>query len=332
MNPVPCRTPSYRIHSRWSGSRTVPVSVLSSAFLLPLQAFAHGDPIVAGDRLWLQLFLSVDWTSAVLLFALGAVYIAGLRRLGPRSPRPARRLMYAIGWAVLALALLPPVDSMGGTLFSAHMVQHELMMLLAAPLLIWSRPAAVLLWGCPQVIRRMLARAGKRGSWIRARNFLLLPPAAWGLHALALWGWHIPALFELSLSNEWVHTLQHLSFFGSALLFWAACAGRMRELATAVLLLTTALHASMLGALLTFSAEVWYRSYLATAPVWGMTALQDQQLGGLIMWVPGGLVFILMSMYSLMQLFDGRDREGQDESVRPSPLPCGAAGARPDLR
>ena len=217
-----------------------------------------------------------------------------------------RHLLFLSGWLVLSVALLPPVDSLSSQLFSAHMVQHELMILLAAPLLIFSQPAALLIGGMPNLLRKTFIWILRRKKTVMLKRFLILPLVAWLIHAVALWAWHVPGLFQASLRSDLVHTLQHVSFFASALLFWWACsANRYREASVAVYLFTTAAHASLLGALLTFSNIVWYPLYLDTAPAWGLTALQDQQLGGLIMWIPGGLVFLTLSLYSLMGLLTG---------------------------
>jgi putative membrane protein len=118
-----------------------------------------------------------------------------------------------------------------------------------------------------------------------------------------LWAWHAPSLFQATLTSDWVHTAQHLSFLLSALFFWWAvlhertgdAAGMNRGMAL-LYVFTTAVHTSILGALLTFSPSVWYPAYSQTAPAWGLSALEDQQIGGLIMWVPAGLTYIFAAM------------------------------------
>jgi cytochrome c oxidase assembly factor CtaG len=124
---------------------------------------------------------------------------------------------------------------------------------------------------------------------------LTLPFVAWLIHAIALWTWHMPVLFEAVLHNELVHTAQHLSFLLSALLFWWALIhgrqGWMGYGAAVLYVFTTSLHSGLLGALLTFSRSVWYPSYLGLTNSWGLTPLEDQQLGGLIMWIPAGVLY-----------------------------------------
>jgi cytochrome c oxidase assembly factor CtaG len=118
---------------------------------------------------------------------------------------------------------------------------------------------------------------------------------AWWVHAAALWGWHIPRLFDATLESDWIHSAQHLSFLGSALLFWWSlfyAHGEARYGASVLYVFTTAVHTSILGALLTFSSGVWYPAYLRTTSAWGLTPLEDQQTGGLIMWIPAGLAYV----------------------------------------
>lgn len=245
------------------------------------------DPLVAG-----------------LLALSGALYGSGMWRLWRRT-RQGRRVLAArascflLGMLFCVAALLSPVDTLGEELFSMHMLQHELLMLVVAPLLVMGRPLGVFLWAFPAQGRRAVA-AGVRVSWVQASwQGLTGPLAAWSLHAVVLWAWHFPSLFQASLDSRAVHTLQHASFLASALLFWSALiVPRSPALAgNAVLyLLTTAIHTGILGALLTFSPAVWYPAYEATAPIWGLSALEDQQLGGLIMWVPAGFVFIFAGL------------------------------------
>jgi len=129
------------------------------------------------------------------------------------------------------------------------------------------------------------------GGWFRhpARRvpwgWITAPLPAWGLHALALWAWHVPSWFEAALASQGMHTLQHASFLATALLFWWSVLGPARRDAQGIALVslfTTMLHSSALGALLSLSSVAWYPSY----------ALEDQQLGGLLMWAPGGLAYL----------------------------------------
>ena len=207
--------------------------------------------------------------------------------------------MFLAGWLSLALALISPLHSLGGVLFSAHMAQHEILMLTAAPLLVLSRPLVPILWGLPLQSRRALGHWSRGDAVQHTWRFITRPITAWWVHAGALWIWHAPQLFQATLESEWIHSAQHLSFFGSALLFWwSLFYARERDSygASVLYVFTTAIHTSILGALLTFARTVWYPSYLLTTKAWGLTPLEDQQLGGLIMWIPAGLVYLAAAL------------------------------------
>ncbi|HZS08733.1 MAG TPA: cytochrome c oxidase assembly protein [Blastocatellia bacterium] len=239
------------------------------------------------------------------LVLMAYLYIRGVRRVWRQSAidRGIRRweaAAFAGGWLALVVALVSPLDAMGGALFSAHMTQHEVLMLIAAPLVVLGRPLVAFLWAMPLNWRRELVRAGKTTPVESGWRFLLNPVAAWLIHALVLWLWHAPALFQATLESDPVHAAQHLSFLVSALLFWEALVygrdGRMGYGAAVLYVFTTAVHTSVLGALLTFANTLWYPVYQRTTAAWGLTAIEDQQIGGLIMWVPAGVVYIVAGL------------------------------------
>ncbi|CAB3676520.1 cytochrome c oxidase assembly protein [Paraburkholderia rhynchosiae] len=244
------------------------------------------------------------WVVALLILSL-ALYVAGYRRLCSRSRRGrairVRRLSaFVLGWLTLVAALDSPLDALSAALFSAHMVQHELMMLVAAPLLVLGRPLAVWLWAFRPASRHAIAAAVRtpalRGLW----RSLCAPAVAWLLHAAALWAWHMPRLFEAALASPVIHTLQHASFLLSALLFWWVVFGegtRRDQSGYAMLsLFTTMVHTGALGALLTLAPGLWYPAYIEPTSALGFDPLQDQQLGGLVMWVPGGLAYLIAAL------------------------------------
>jgi cytochrome c oxidase assembly factor CtaG len=202
------------------------------------------------------------------------------------------------GWAALSIALVSPLHTLGAVLFSAHMLQHEVLMLVAAPLLVLGRPLRFFFWALPQHWRRC---GGKWGKSLRPGGRMLTHPlAAWVIHAIALWVWHVPWLFQATLTSDLAHTCQHVSFLGSALCFWYACIygtqGPKGHGIALLLVFTTALHSSLLGALLTVAAAPWYPAYAPTTALWGLTPLEDQQLGGLLMWVPAGVLYTLAAL------------------------------------
>jgi cytochrome c oxidase assembly factor CtaG len=272
--------------------------------LMPFSfASAHdGKPHKFGDLIYTW---GLDPLVIASLALSGWLYLRGVRRLwrgagGGSGIRRWEAFCYAGGWLALFVALVSPLHPMGEVLFSAHMTQHELLMLVAAPLVVLGRPVVAFLWAMPEGGARLVGGWGKAAWFRRVWRVLTNPLAAWVIHAVALWVWHVPQLFEATLHSDLVHTLQHVCFLGSALLFWWALVHGPRGLlgyGTAVLyLFTTSVHSGVLGALITFARGVLYPAYNETTQSWGLTALEDQQLGGLIMWVPAGLVYIVAGL------------------------------------
>ena len=251
---------------------------------------------------------------SVPLFLTALMYFVGLLRMRHRGAqlRPISILCFFGGWLSLFLALDSPVHEISEQLFWVHMTQHEILMLISAPLLMLSQPAALFLWSLPERWRSRVANIGKLRLVERAWLLISAPLAAWTLHALALWIWHAPKLFDATLQSEWVHAAQHISFLGSALLFWWTLfhkhAGRLGYGGAILYVFTTAIHNSVLGALLTFAPHVWYEPYAHTAPLWGFSGLQDQQIGGLIMWVPAGTLLTMIGLVLLGQCLNHSDR------------------------
>ena len=259
---------------------------------VPALACAHeGQPIEPHD-----LWRAWAWDPLIVagLLAFAFLYLRGAsRRRGIASWEQG---CYWAGWVTLAIALVSPLHALGEVLFSAHMAQHELLMMIAAPLLVLGRPLVPYLWAAPESSRRAAGRWSKSRAVSRVWDFMSSPLHAWWIHFVALWGWHIPRLFQQTVTNEWVHAAQHLSFLLSALLFWWALfrrQGAEKQYGAALLyVFTTMIHTGVLGVLLTFSTIVWYPVYNLTTDAWGMTPLEDQQLGGLIMTVPPIAVYL----------------------------------------
>ena len=287
----------------------------------PVLLFHEGKP-----HNWHDLMRAWSFEPLVVIsLALSAVlFFIGLRRLRGRSIRTWEALCFALGWLALFVALVSPVHAWGQVLFSAHMTQHEILMLVAAPLLVLGRPLIAFLWALPLEWSRSLGNIAKIRWLNRLWRTFTIPLVAWMVHAIALWVWHIPLLFEAVLHHESVHTAQHLSFLISALLFWWALIhgpqGAMGYGAAVLYLFTTSIHSGVLGALITLAGSVWYPSYVGLTNSWGLTPLEDQQLGGLIMWIPAGLVYVIAGL----ALFAGWLREAdlramKREHLEPAP-------------
>ena len=300
------------------------MSALANRYLAPKRALfagigsslatqladAHGTLIAASAA------GRADEAVVVLLLAAAALmYGAGLMRLSRRTTRGRRVIAlragaFAGGLAMVGAALLPPLDRWGAELFTLHMIQHELLMLVAAPLLVIGHPLPVFLWAFGARGRARVTRLSHAAPVRTAWRAIISPPAAWFAHALVLWIWHFPRFFDAVLRSDGLHELQHLSFLISALAFWTAMVEtrRQEQQGAAILyLFTTTVHTGVLGALITFASHPWYAAYLQTPGNWGLSALEDQQLGGLIMWVPGSLVYVGIALALLARWIRSTD-------------------------
>jgi putative membrane protein len=284
-------------------------AVATLATWLPSMAWAHVSESGDAPPGW-TFDAWVTWPLAITL----VWFVVGWLRLRARSSAThgASASWFLGGWLILTLALVTPLHEAGERSFAAHMFEHELLMLVAAPLLVLSRPIGIALWALPHRARQGLASFGHGfGSTWRA---LTAPVTATLLQAAALWLWHAPRLFDLALANPGWHVVQHLSFLISALLFWwAVLHGRgAHRIGLAVgCLFFTATVSGALGALMAFSASPWYAGYAASGlDAFGLTAAEDQQLAGLLMWIPGGLVHAIAGLALLAR------RLGTDSGVR----------------
>jgi putative membrane protein len=246
------------------------------------------------------------WTADPLivlpLYSLAILYLIGANRLwanaGFGRGTTALQLAYFwIGWTTLTLALLSPLHALSEQFLSAHMVEHELIMVVAAPLLVLSRPLGTLLWALPEAWRRPMAlQISSPFGW--AWRCLTIPALATALHSFIIWAWHFPALFNAALANPWLHMLQHVCFLLVAVIFWWAILNvpRTQLSVSALHLFITMIAMTALGALIALSPHLLYGTYQGNSEAYWRSDLDDQQLAGVIMWVPGCAIYALAAL------------------------------------
>jgi putative membrane protein len=279
-------------------------TVVLGAAMTPRTMFAHTGKPLAPHDLWSA------WTfepAVVVSLAIAAAFYAmGVRNLWRASAcgsglRGWEVASFAVGWAALAIALVSPLHALGGVLFSAHMTQHEILISIAAPLLVLGRPLVAFIWSFRPTTRRAVGQLARTPLTGAAWSVLSRPSTAFALHAVALWAWHLPGPYQATTTSAVLHALQHASFLFTALLFWwtvlMARGGQVNRGAAVFYLFATALSTGALGALLAFAPTLWYPTYAATTGPWGLSPLDDQQLGGLIMWIPGSLPYLVAALY-----------------------------------
>jgi putative membrane protein len=274
---------------------------------------AHAGPPPAPHDLWGAWNLDPVLVAG---FVLGAWAYRRGQPGGPRREVDAWRARCFTG-ALLALgvALISPLDALSTALASAHMVQHMLLVLVAAPLLALSAPWSTLLRGSPLGVRRAVGRWRRRLGLRRASLRALRHPAtAWLLHVGTLWFWHAAVPYDAALGNQFLHVLEHASFFGTALLFWRVVIGtrsseRVPNGLGALLIFAMAMQSVLLSVLLTFARAPWYAGYATTTTPWGLAPLADQQLAGVIMWIPAGLVYLVAALTLMVAWIHATERE-----------------------
>ncbi|KAA3662636.1 MAG: cytochrome c oxidase assembly protein [Chloroflexi bacterium] len=288
------------------------------------------------DPVTRAVLLSWDWRwEVILVLALaGILYSRGWRRLRgrtfegkgngrkqSRTPRGRWRLAvkwrlvsYWVGLFFVAIALLSPIDVLSRQLFLMHMIQHLLLIMFAPPLLLIANPMPFMLWGLPDGARLSF---GSFLAWLLRkdapfRNSLMAitsPGFLWLLWAIFLYGWHDPYLYNAALYYEWVHDVEHLSFFITSMLFWwnITQAGprihkKVGMMARVALALAAVPVNAILGAVLAFNPEPVYTYYLSVPRLWGISVMSDQQIGGVIMWVPGSMMFFLAAFILIARM------------------------------
>jgi putative membrane protein len=297
------------------------VPLIVSFLALPAAAAAHGtndavsfgSPLVTG---W-----TPDGSTLIPLAIATGWYAAGIRRamLERRTEliSPARTIAFAGGIAILLLALQSPIDTISADLFSVHMIQHLLLMLGAPPLLVWSECPMVFLRALPRTSRKPIAQFWvSKIKWIY--EMLMHPLIVWSLFCGAFVFWHSPGPYQWALDRNWVHILEHLSFFVGSLMFWSLVLspyGQRRRLQhgpTLLLIVSTAVLSGLPGALMIFSPRPLYPGHVDGVAKWGLTLLEDQQLAGLIMWIPAGAAYVLAAALVFLRWLE----EAEERAIR----------------
>ena len=253
----------------------------------------------------------------VVLAGSSGAYALGVRRVWGRAGKgrvvhAGQVACFAAGQVALAAVLVGPVDHLSASWLSAHMVQHLVIVAVAAPLLVTGAPLPAMLWALPAPVR------DAPSAWWRRVNRSQAGPRWWAwtvgavlAHSVALWAWHVPALYDAAAQDEALHALQHASFLATAVVFWWMVAGARRRATYGIgvgAIFVVALEGIALGALMTLSGSPWYETYATSRVGAGVTALEDQQIAGAIMWCPGGFIYVTAAAALLLTRLLGEER------------------------
>jgi cytochrome c oxidase assembly factor CtaG len=282
------------------------------------QLLAHAGQPPAPHDIW------GAWNLDPMLL-LGLVAVVLVHRRGHAEGR--RGTYFLAGLSAVAAALVTPLDALSSALASAHMVQHILLVLVAAPLLALSAPSGALLRGSPRLVRRGLARWRRQLGLDRSRlRFLREPVTVAVLHAATLWFWHAAVPYDAALRSHPLHVIEHASFLATGVLFWrvvvgSRAAGRVSNGFAVLLVFAMAMQGVVLSMLLTFAPTPWYAGYANTTRVWHLEPLEDQQLAGAIMWVPAGLIYLGVALALFASWLNGTEPAPVTPAARVPPMP-----------
>jgi putative membrane protein len=312
-------------------SRAAALAVIVAA-LYPGLASAHISD-ASSRTTWRSWHLDPLVAIGVLLAAW--LYWRGLAQIWSKAGRGngishPRAVSFFAGIGFLILALCSPIDAAANQLLSAHMLQHMLLVLFAAPLLAAGAPLPAFASGLPRALRPTAIRT-LHSPLLRTLRHYSSPLVATLAQAIVFWLWHLPTAYEAALRHESVHAFEHVSMLASGIWFWAAvipALGRRRDAGgTEILAITLAgMQCGMLGALLTFSGTAWYSIYTSREALWHLTPTTDQQLAGLVMWIPGGTIYLIAALLLVplwlrsdeIHLGSNEQREKNDISYAPA--------------
>ncbi|MFN2189257.1 MAG: cytochrome c oxidase assembly protein [Candidatus Promineifilaceae bacterium] len=280
------------------------------------------------DPLLRATLTSWDWRiEVILVFAVAAsLYTRGWWRLRRRtSGRQGRSrwhasalwrpVAYVGGLLILGIALMSPIDVLASQLFTFHMVQHVLLVMVVPPLLLLANPLPFTLWGLPESARTPAGGLLRRKSTFR--RFLEKTTGAglvWMMFVIVYWGWHDPNAYDLALRSAFVHDLEHISFFLVSVLFWWHAMGAAPHIHKPMTrgirfaYLISAFPVTMVAGLaITFAKEPIYSYYEAMPRLWGISVMDDQSIAGVIMWVLGGMMYIIAALVIAARWLQGEE-------------------------
>ena len=265
---------------------------------------------------------SFSGSQFIIVAFLSVTYLVGMLRLQIRSrwqAIPLRKVVYAIaGYGVLFFAVTGPPEAFSDEMFFAHMTQHILIAMVAAVLLLAASPMAAYLWAMPETIRVGLGPSLAERGWIRRINaFLTNPRFALPAFVLTLWGWHVPEAYAFAIRNDLVHLGMHFSMFVTAILFWWPIIGPppvrspLSDPQRIIYLVLVVTPTAVLAAIITLSNSVIYTPYLDTPHHFTLTPTEDQRIGGLLMWIPGNIIYLATLTTLFLRWFANEDRKSR---------------------
>jgi putative membrane protein len=286
--------------------------LLILSLLFSFSALGHST----GDEIIIWSSWNYSWHILLTLFLMMLFYFRGWKKT-IRKPSSKNITFFILSILSLIIALISPVDPLSDKLGFVHMIQHTLLMMVAAPLLVMSSPDFFIMRSIPSGLWKLKGIRNVYPKMIKIYRYNK-PMTIWALYAVTLWLWHLPIFYEAALTNSIVHDVQHLAFFLTSYLFWRVVLDRSekRRLNSnlgVLYLFVASLHAMILGVLMAFSPVAWYDQYVVTAPVYGFTGLEDQQIAGYIMWMPAGISYFVVAVVLMKRVLQDSSHPLSDQ-------------------
>jgi putative membrane protein len=256
-----------------------------------------------------------DWTfdpTFLIPLAAAILYWRGIRRYrrkGGRRFPPWRQACFGAGIFFSFLALDSPVDTLADWSFTWHMIQHELLMVFAVPCLLLGTPFLPVVWGLPEGFRRRVFVPFARAPAVhRVLKSVTHPVAGLLAYTAVVWIWHLPRFYDAAYANDFIHYGEHFSFVLGAFLFWWNVVtpypfpAQVNVFLRILLIILSEVPSIALSALITFADTAMY-AYGALPGFWGLTMLEEQQIGGLLMWVGFGTGVRLAAALTVLAVY-----------------------------
>jgi putative membrane protein len=298
------------------------ITLLLSWFAAPARAHVAAGDNVLTDWHW-------RWDVISVLFIFATLYLRGwlrLRRTGGEA-NLSQLIFYALALSAIGCALLSPLDDLASYLLIAHMAQHELLIMLAPPLILLGNPVAVLMWGLGGRARLQTGHLLTRHSALRrVRDWLGWMPVAWSLYVVNLWAWHHPVLYEAALRQPRIHDLEHILFFLTALVFWwpvirpVSRPAPGKDALRILYLFLAATQDALLSGVIALSSKILYPYYETALRLWDLTPREDQIGGGIVMFGVGSMTYLI----GILVLVDALLGEGRHKRSTKRALGDGA--------
>jgi cytochrome c oxidase assembly factor CtaG len=278
------------------------------------------------DPTFSAVLRSWDWRLDVIfvLLFMGAMYTRGwfvLRKKGAQIANRWRLVSYLAGLAFLAIALMSAIDVFQDLLFFVHMIQHLFLVMIAPPLLLLANPMPVFMWALPRGLRLWVGQFFKRGAYPRSvLKDISSPMVIWLAYTVTLWLWHDPSAYVAAIENDFLHDIEHLSFFITGMLLWwyitnaaPKLHGKRPPMLRIGLASITYFQNLFLGMGLALWGSLIYDHYANVPRVWGIDPVRDQSIGGLIMWIPGGMMYGIAILVLINDVISEAERKARVE-------------------